>query len=345
MANPILVEVTRGGIVESRHRGVVAVSLASGELVLAIGDVAGPIFPRSSVKPMQVLAAITAGAIERFGFGDKEIAVMCASHNGEAPHLDAVRSVLEKIGAGEEHLECGAHWPRHAETARALARGGSGALAIHNNCSGKHAGMLALARLMDVEPAGYVAPDHPVQLRIRSVLEQFFAISLASAPCGTDGCSVPTYAVAPAALALGFARFATGEGLAGALAGAAKRVAAAIAAEPFMVAGSERFCTEAMRSTGARALVKVGAEGVMCAGLPGRGLGIAIKCDDGATRGAEVIMAQLLAAFGAADPDEPGFARLMTRQILNANDIHVGDIRAAEALGDAISRNAAAMIA
>ena len=345
MNNPILVEATRGGIVESFHRGTVAVALASGELVLSIGDVDRPVFPRSSVKPMQALAAIAGGAARRFGLDDAEIAAMCASHNGEDVHVAAVRSILGKIGCDEGHLECGAHWPRDAEAARALAREGTGALAVHNNCSGKHAGMLALARLMDVEPAGYVAPGHPVQLRIRSVLEQFFATSLASAPCGTDGCSVPTYAVPAAALARAFARFVTGEGLSGELARAAKTVAAAIAAEPYMVAGADRFCTEAMRATGARALVKVGAEGVMCAGLPGRGLGIAIKCDDGGSRGAEVIMAHLLAAFGAADPDEPGFARLMTRQILNANDIHVGDMRAAGALGDAISRNAAAMIA
>jgi len=345
MDNPVLVEVTRGAIVESRHRGAFAVSLASGERVAQAGDVASPVYPRSAIKPFQALAAMAAGAGERFGLGADEVAVLCASHSGEQRHVRAVRSVLGKIGSNEGALECGAHWPINAEAARALARRGAEAGAIHNNCSGKHAGMLALARLLGTETAGYVERHHPVQQRILEVVEAFCGVALGEAPCGTDGCSVPTWAIPLGALARGFARFATGEGVNDGLAAAASSIAEAIAAEPFMIAGTGRFCSRAMGHTGRRALIKGGAEGVMCAALPERGLGIAVKCDDGAQRGAEVVMAHLLVAFRAADGDDPQMADLMRRAMRNAAGIVTGEIRAADALLDATSRRGAAMIA
>ena len=345
MINPVLVEVTRAGLVESRHRGTVAVALASGETLLELGDTAAPVYPRSAVKPMQALATVAEGAVDHFDLEDDEVAVMCSSHNGEERHIQAVRSILKKIGRQEADLECGAHWPLNAAAARELARQESEPAAIHNNCSGKHAGMLALARLMEVGHQGNIAHDHPEQIRIREVLAAFFGALLGEAPCGTDGCSVPTYALPPSALAAGFARFGAGEGVSQFHAQGARTIARAIATNPFMIAGSDRFCNKANAHCGARALNKVGAEGMMCAALPERSVGIAVKCDDGASRGAEVIMAHLLAAFGAADPTDPAFVELMTRPIRNANAIHTGDIRAAPALIEALSGTGQSMIA
>lgn len=343
MVNPVLVEVTRGGIVESRHRASVAVSLASGELVLSLGDVGAPVFPRSAIKAFQALPLISHAGAARFGFTDAEIAVMCASHNGEPEHLAAVRAILGKIGLDEAALECGAHRPRRGKDILALARAGKSFSAVHNNCSGKHAGMLALARLLRVEQQGYIKPEHPVQQTIAATIENICGVPLAQAACGTDGCSVPTWALPLGSIAGGFARLGTGEGLSDDEAGAARQIRASVAAEPFMVAGSKRFCTTVMRITGASAFVKTGAEGVMCAALPDKGLGVAVKCDDGATRAAELIMAHVLVGFGAAEPRK--MAELTTVMVRNWNGIHTGDIRAAPALSDALGMAAGSMLA
>ena len=343
MVNPVLVEVTRGGIVESCHRASVAVSLASGEMVLALGETGTPVFPRSAIKAFQAMPLVSAGGVERFGFTDPEIAVMCASHNAEPEHVETVRAILAKISMDETALECGAHRPRHGKDILALAQAGKSFSAVHNNCSGKHAGMLALAKMLEVDPHGYIAPGHRVQQVIGAGIEKICGVRLAEAPCGTDGCSVPTWGMALANIARGFARLATGEGLGEAEAGAARRIRAAVAAAPFMVAGSKRFCTTVMEITGTNALVKTGAEGVMCAALPEKGLGLAVKCDDGAARAAEAIMAHLLVGFGAATAD--AMAQLTTAPVRNWNSIHTGDIRAAPELSQALAGAASGMMA
>ena len=345
MDNPILVDVTRGGVVESRHRAAVAVSLASGEMLLTLGNVSALAFPRSSIKPFQALALISDPAHADFGFTDEEIAVMCASHNGEPEHVAAVRSILDKIGLDDTALECGPAWPKHKPSQRALMLAGLSAQPVRHNCSGKHAGMLALASLLGVPGEGYTAPDHAVQRRVAETIEAVCKVPVRDAPCGVDGCSVPNWALPLGAIAQGFARFANGEGLGEGLAEGAAIIRRAVAAHPHMVAGTKRFCTEIMAHTGTRALVKTGAEGVMCVSLPERNLGIAIKCDDGASRCAETVMAHCLVAYGAADPDDPAVARYLTNPILNANQRHTGDVRAAPALTDALTARAAAMMA
>ena len=170
MINPVIAEVTRGGIVESRHRGAFAVVDATGHVVAAEGAIAAAVYPRSGIKAFQCLPVIESGAADRFGFTDEEIALCCASHNGEAEHLRVARSILAKSGNAEALYECGAHWPYHEETRLALIRHGGDCLQVHNNCSGKHAGMLALARQLNADPHGYSTPGHPVQRMIAGTI-------------------------------------------------------------------------------------------------------------------------------------------------------------------------------
>ncbi len=306
-ANPVLVEVTRGGAVESRHRGAVVVVRADGGLVHAWGDVARLVFARSAIKGLQALALVESGAAEAFDVSDAEIALACASHNGEPRHVEIAGQWLARLGLSADDLSCGPQPPR-GPGVEALARAGGKPTRLHNNCSGKHAGMLTLARHLGVPTEGYAAPGHPVQQRVRAILDEMTGADHGAAAIGVDGCGIPTYAVPLEAVARAFARFAAPAGLAPARHAAVRRIRGAVAAEPFLVAGTGRFCTAVMDVTGPAAFVKIGAEGIYIAALPEQGLGVALKIDDGASRAAEVALAALLRYLGVLD--EPGRARL-----------------------------------
>ncbi len=327
MSNPVLVEVTRGALVESRHRGAVAVADADGRGVLAIGDVASPVFPRSAVKALQAVALVEEGAADRFGFDDEALALACATHSGEPAHVAGVERMLTKIGLEASALRCGVHWPISQSAAYALARTGT-ASALHNNCSGKHAGFLCLACAMGADTADYFRPEHPVQRQVRAVLEDFTGAVLGEDVRAIDGCSVPTWAVPLQNLAHGFAKFGTGRGLSPARAAAAARLRQACAAKPWFVAGSGRFCTEIMQLFGDRVFVKTGAEGVYCAALPQQGLGIALKCDDGAARAAQAVMAATIARLLPLDVAErAALAPLLQPSLRNWSETEVGAMR------------------
>lgn len=331
MANPVLVEVMRGELVESRHRGALAVVDADGAFILAAGDVTRPVFPRSAIKALQALPLVEAGASERLGLVDEELALACASHGGEPQHVAAVERMLARAGLDAEALECGAHWPLHHPSALALARAGLTPSPLHNNCSGKHAGFLCLARLMGVEPRGYIAPTHPVQREVKAVLQAITGAPLDN--CAVDGCSVPTWAVPLEKLAHAFARFATGRSLSPLRARAAARLRAACTAAPWYVAGSNRFCTAIMQRFGTRVFVKTGAEGMVCAALPEQGLGLAAKVDDGAGRAAEALMAALIARLLPLDAEERAFLESWMRPPQrNWSGVTVGLLRPTEAL-------------
>jgi L-asparaginase II len=332
MTNSVLVEVLRGPLVESRHRGAVAVVDTDGATVLAIGDVTAPIFPRSAVKALQALLLVESGAAARYGFGDEELALACASHSGEPAHVAGVERMLAAAGLDSSALRCGAHWPISQDAATALARKG-GATALHNNCSGKHAGFLCLACAMGVDHADYFRPDHPVQREVRAEMETLTGAALGEACCAIDGCSVPTWAVPLQNLARGFAKFGSGQGLAPARAKAAARLRQACAGKPWFVAGAGRFCTEIMQRFGPRVFVKTGAEGVYCGALPEQGLGIALKCDDGAGRAAQAIMAAVIARFLPLDAAERAALKAFAEPTLhNWNGIEVGRIRVTDAI-------------
>jgi len=332
VSNPVLAEVFRANLVESRHRGAVAVADADGATVLAIGDVATPVFPRSAVKALQALPLIETGAADRYGFGDEELALACASHSGEPGHVAVAERMLASAGLDASVLRCGAHWPMSQAAATELARRGE-PTALHNNCSGKHAGFLCDACGIGVDPTDYWRPQHPVQRHVRGVLENLTGASLTDARCAIDGCSVPTWAIPLQNLAVGFAKFATGRGLSPERARAAARLRTACAAKPWHVAGTGRFCTEIMQLFGARVFVKTGAEGVYCGALPELGLGIALKCDDGAGRASQAVMAAIIARFlPLSDAEQAALARFTQPSLRNWNGFEIGAIRVTAAI-------------
>ena len=339
-ANPTLVEALRGSTVESSHRGALAIVDADGAVHTALGDIDHPIFPRSAVKVLQALPLVESGAADRFGLSDEELALACASHGGEARHAQTAASMLAKAGVDVAALECGAHWPYNDSAIKAMAAAGQQPTALNNNCSGKHAGFVCLGCLMAGAAdrraflSGYIQPQHPVMREVTASLQAATGWDFTKAPVGIDGCSIPTFAVPLRHLAHAFARVGTGTGLSPGRAAAAQRLRAAVAAAPFMVAGTGRFDTRVMERLGARVFSKVGAEGVYCASLPELGLGVAIKMDDGNTaRACEVVMAaviqQLLPLDDADAAFMAGFSEVVMR---NWNGIEVGRLRAAPAL-------------
>jgi L-asparaginase II len=334
MSSPVLVEVLRGLLVESRHCGAVAVFDADGNRVLAIGDVERPVYPRSAIKAFQALALVESAAADRYGLGPQELAIACASHSGEPGHVATVTAMLTRAGLDPSALKCGAHWPIHEPSAQALAGDGGTATALHNNCSGKHAGFLCAACAMGADPTRYLEPAHPVQRHVKAALESLGAIVVGEDACATDGCSAPTWALPLNALALAFARFGSGVGLAPERAKAAAWLRAACAEYPWHVAGSGRFCTRIMQRFGARVFVKAGAEGVFCGALPEQGLGIAVKCDDGATRASEVIMAATLSQLLPFAADRTALESYVRPTLHNWSGSVIGGLRPTEALAD-----------
>jgi L-asparaginase II len=333
-ANPVLVDVFRGELVESQHRGTIAIANADGQLVLALGDVARPIYPRSAVKALQALPLVESGAADAFGLSEEELAVACASHSGDEVHVKAVTSLLAKAGLDDGHLACGAHWPLSETAARALIRTGKEPRPVHNNCSGKHAGMLAAAMHLGFSPRGYETPDHPLQVMITRILSETCDASLEPSRIGIDGCSLPTHGLPLSALARGFARFGTGAGLAPTRAQAAARLMQACFAAPVLVAGEGRFDTIVLRGLAPSAFTKGGAEGVHCAVLPDLGLGIALKIDDGAKRGAERALSEVLAAL--LPSARAVLSEQLAGEVQNWRGVTVGRIAASAALQRAL---------
>jgi len=339
-ANPILAEALRGGIVESWHRGALAIVDADGRVHTAVGDIERPIFPRSAVKVLQALPLVASGAADRWQLSDEELALACASHGGEPRHAATAASMLAKAGVDVEVLECGTHWPYNDAAIKALAARGETPCALHNNCSGKHAGFVCLGCLLAEGGdrraflRGYVAPEHPVMREVTAALQVTTGYDLSRTAVGTDGCSIPTYAIPLRHLAHAFAKVATGIGLSSAHAAAAKRLRTAVASAPFMVAGSGRLDTRLMERLGGRLFCKVGAEGMYCAALPELGLGLAVKIDDGNNaRACEVVLAATVERLLPLVDEDRAFVRdLGDVRLSNWNGIEVGRLRAADML-------------
>jgi L-asparaginase II len=332
MDNPVLVEVLRGPTVESGHRGAFIVVDADGAVVMAAGDIERPVFPRSAVKAIQALPLVEGGYADRYGLSAAEIALCCSSHSGEPHHAEASASMLAKAGHDLSCLECGTHWPTYDKAARAMAASGLSPTALHNNCSGKHAGFVCLSCGLDEDPAGYIKAGHAVQRAVRGALIEMTGVAHDPDTAGTDGCSIPTHAVPLRALALAFARFGAGGGKGAAMGPervkASRRIRAAVAAHPEMVAGTGRFDTRAMQALGARAFTKTGAEAVFCGALPELGYGIALKIDDGGTRASEAVMATLLARLLAPEGAAAEVLDVLARpRMVNWNGIEVGHAR------------------
>ncbi len=325
---PLIVEIARGDMVESRHAVSFAAVDSAGRRIAWRGEIESPIFARSAVKGLQALPLIESGAADRWAVDEAELALACASHNGEPRHVERVLRWLGRIGLSQADLECGSHMPYHEPSAAALILAQRAASPAHNNCSGKHAGFLATARHLNERVRGYIEPDHPVQRRITRALEEMCGVDLSRAPRGIDGCGIPVMGIPLEKLALGMARLADPDALPPARRAAIERIRGAVAAEPFMVAGTGRFCTEVMEHLGARAFVKTGAEGVFCAALPEQGVGVALKTADGAGRAAEAVTAHLLESFGLLDErSRKALASRLHPPILNRAGRLVGAIR------------------
>ena len=267
-----------------------------------MGDAGGFAYARSSAKPFQAIPLILSGAAGALGLTDEELAVACASHNAEEPHLAAVRSILQKARLSEGDLQNGAHPPLYAPAAARLARSGEEPKPIHGNCSGKHAGMLAVCVHEGWETGSYRDPDHPLQRWILEIIARFCGLEREEILSGGDGCGVPAFGMPLENLATGFARLATGENLPDDLTEAAGRVRRVMREHPYMVAGTERFDSAVMSSTDL--VSKSGAEAVFCAGSP-EGWGIALKISDGAGRALRPAALTILARRGVDVPGEP----------------------------------------
>jgi len=321
-----LVEITRGALVESRHRVLAAVVTAA-EGDAAPYPEAGPaVFPRSAAKPIQALPILASGVAERYGLDEADVAVLAASHGGTPRHVERVAGILARAGASAADLRCGIHPPLDPEAAAELARRGERPTPLHNNCSGQHAGFVLFARHLGVDPAGYTDLDHPVQRAVSDALARL--TDGAPLDVGIDGCGIPAPAVPLEKLARAFARLAGGR-VDGPLAGPAARLLAAMAACPDLVAGPGRFDTVVMEALGGRAVVKGGAEGVLCAALTATGTGIAVKAVDGTARAAEVVMAMLLARHlsGLSAPAAALLAARAAPVVRNASGMPVGEVR------------------
>ncbi len=329
-ANPGLVELTRGGRIESAHRGAFAIVTAAGDVVASCGDIDRPVFVRSAAKPLQALALVETGAADAAGLTPVELALACGSHGGEPCHVGCAAAWLGRLGLDESALVCGPHPPLDPQAAADLVRAGKPPTPIHNNCSGKHAGFLTVARHLGFSLAGYGDPDHRLQRRVRRDVEELGEVRLGEDMVGVDGCGVAAFAVPLRALALAFARLARPNGLPPRRAEAASRLISAMSAHPGMVAGRGRFDTAAIRASAGRIVSKGGAEGVHAAALTDAGLGVALKIDDGGKRASEAAMAALLLAYAGADAATRSCLGGYARQILrNTAGAAVGELRPA----------------
>ncbi len=307
--NPVLVEVHRGDQVESIHRGSVialntAGETAAGETVFAVGDTSRLVYPRSALKIFQAIPLLESGAADHFGVSDAEIALACASHNAEKIHTRAVIEWLRRLDLDGDDLECGRDWPLMEDAARELAAHGEQPARVHHNCSGKHAGMLTLAKFMNAETRGYGEYHHPVQQAWMQTLSELIDLDVFSQPWERDGCGLPAVCLPLTKLAQAFACYAdprkvTGTGKRGI---AMERIIIALRAHPHLLAGTGRCCTDVIRESAGRIVIKTGAEGVYGGVIPHLGIGFALKIDDGATRAAEVAVGALLKKLGALTP-------------------------------------------
>ncbi len=303
--NPILVRRRRAARVESVHRGAWVLVDLDGRVLDGAGAVDFPVYARSSTKALQALPLIESGAADRFGFGEPELALACASHNGERRHTEVVERMLAATGSGVADLRCGAHAPNDAGAAEALRESGHEPTAIHNNCSGKHAGFLALAQQLGDEPASYLDPGSRSQALVRAAVQEMTGTADGELETAIDGCSAPTFRLPLVRLAHAFARFANPEGEEPARRAACERLARAVAHHPDLIGASRnQVCSAIARVTGGRLFPKIGAEAVYVVGVRGGERALALKMDDGSKRGLHPLLVDLLRRFDLVSAEE-----------------------------------------
>lgn len=279
--NPVLVECYRGEVIESFHRGVVCVVNEYGEILEAIGDVSQICYPRSAMKLFQHIPFLMSDAVKKYKLTDEEIAIMCGSHNGEERHLNVVKGILDKAGFTLNDLLCGPQMPTLKEDIINLYKTGQSASTLHNNCSGKHAGFLLCCQHFGWDTANYINPDHPLQMAIKNICAEFYEYKLKEIKTGMDGCSAPIFSFPVYNQAVSFKNLILPSAKLKKYKPALDIINRAVLANPFMLAGSKRYCTDLMRSAGDNIIGKTGADGIYCIAIKSLELGICIKIDDG----------------------------------------------------------------
>lgn len=344
MSDKQMVDITRGGIVESSHQVVAAVANVHGEILAAWGNADLVTFLRSSAKPFQGMPLVESGAAAHFGLSEQELAIVCASHAGTDEHIEVTHSVLRKIGLSEADLRCGTHTPFDARTSKKLIMVGEKPSPIRHNCSGKHAGMLAVARFLDTPISTYLEPEHPVQMQILHSFAEMVTMAADDIIVGIDGCSAPNFAVPLRNAATAYARLMDPGQFSKKRADSCRAIVNAMTAYPKMVSGEERFDTLLMQVTSIQLLSKGGAEGFQGIGIPANSLspgspalGVALKVLDGdlGSRARSVATIAVLEALGVLPAEErQHLNQFDTRLILNQSGLRVGEIRSHPSIRD-----------
>ena len=330
MSYELLVEVTRNGTVESRHFGAAIVCDFKGNVVESWGDFEQLVFPRSALKPMLAVHLVESGASEQYALSDAELSLACSSHQGEKMHQNLVESWLRRLGLTEDHLACGAVLPEHTESAHQLLTSGQHGCRIHHNCSGKHTGFLTTALHLDIQLDNYHLVEHPLQQLSLDILSDLADIDLKQYPMGIDGCGLPAPTMPLFQLGLAVARFANPVDLSATRAQAIYRLHKAITNEPLYIAGHGSVVSELNEVTEGAVLAKTGAEGVVTAAIPERGLGIALKIADGSNRARSVALLAILDHLGAlSEAEKHKLQPHISPKIVNSRGLAVGEIRPA----------------
>ncbi|MDQ0270581.1 asparaginase [Cytobacillus purgationiresistens] len=324
------IKVYRGEYLESAHDIHIAVVNVKGELLYSYGNPDKYVFPRSSMKPFQAIAVLETGAVDVVGMDDRELSLICASHNGEAMHRTSVMSILSKVELEESALQCGTHIPRDMASYHELIRDGGQLTPVFSNCSGKHAGMLTAVAHMKEDIAAYREIDHPHQQRILNVIEKVCHFPSNEIGISVDGCGVPVHRLPLRNTALGYASLALSTDIHPAqTAEYLDRVKKAMVTYPEMVAGTDRFDTDLMKVFGGRLVAKTGAEGVQCIGDSETGIGIAIKAEDGNGRAVSVATMEVLKQLNIGEEGQyRQLSQYITAPVLNARQAVIGRIEA-----------------
>jgi L-asparaginase II len=326
--NPILVEIYRNNVLESFHRGVVCVVNHTGEIIFSLGNVEQIAYPRSAMKLLQVIPLMVGGGIAKFGFTLEEIAIMCGSHNAEPEHLRVVNAILSKIGLDETALHCGPQYPSSKLDANALIKANEKPQQIHNNCSGKHAGMLAACILNGWPTDDYTNPTHPLQQEIVKVCSLLYEYPKEKMITALDGCSAPIFSVPVYNQALGFKNLVAPKHLDKKIQSACSIIIDAINKYPFMVAGTGRYCTDMMNITAPNIIGKTGAEGIFCMAFTKQQLGVCIKIDDGKMLPQYNVAQALIEASGLFTKEQlQPLHQYAKDELKNFNNLVTGEIK------------------
>lgn len=326
----MVVEVLRGPVVESLHQVMAVVVNENGSITQYWGNPNFLTLPRSAIKILQALPLIESGAADKFNLEAKHIALACGSHRGEKDQLQALSQWMEKAGIKESQLSCGPHLPYDEKSAHEMLRRGHSATAICNNCAGKHLALISTCLHLGENPTGYEKYEHSAQKRLRKVLTEMIKVDHAKVGHGIDGCGIPTYGVALQALAVGMSSLINPKESAARKA-ASLRLLDAVKSHPYYVAGSDNFVTAVIEKTQGRAIIKTGAEGVVCGVLPEKRVAFAVKASDGATRAAQVVTSSLLLQLGGlSEPEFRALSAYTLPEVKNWKGEVVGQVRVAK---------------